>query len=45
MTLSLLPRYIFLHFKVSVSLLWHLYHVSAEKSAGEAGHSVNLFFF
>lgn len=43
MTVSLLPGYIFLHFKVRVSVLWHLYHVGAENNAGEAGHSVLLF--
>jgi len=44
MTVSLLPGYIFLHFKLRVSVLWHLYHVGAENNAGEAGHSVLLFF-
>lgn len=43
MTASLLPGYIFLHFKVRVSLLWHLYHVGAENNGGEAGHNVPLF--
>ena len=43
MTVSLLPGYIFLCFKVRVSLLWHLYHVGAENNGGEAGHNVPLF--
>lgn len=45
MTVSLLPGYIFLHFKVRVSVLWHLYHVGAENNAGEAGQCSSFFVF
>lgn len=45
MTVSLLPGYIFLYFKVRVSLLWHLCHVGTENNVGEAGHKVPVFLF